>query len=296
MPFFNTREAFFLEAVESVYRQSYIHWELLLVDDGSEPSFSNIAQRFAGQNTDKIKYLEHEDHRNLGISTSRNLGISVACGEFIAFLDADDVWDDCQLEEQIELFSKNPRAAMLYGNTTYWHTWKGEEHGPVDDIQYRLGAWVDQLVEPPLLLRRFLQRLALPPNPSTTIFRRRIFEDGESFEDAFKAHYEDQVFFAKVAAKYPIYVSGRSWGWYRQSAEQITAGGQNSDVAREWRLRYLLWLASYLQSIGLQDRVLWSFLRLETLTVQHRGVELVTDFLRRWLGRLRRLLMVFQRA
>jgi glycosyltransferase involved in cell wall biosynthesis len=55
MPFFNTREEFLLEAIESIQGQTYNHWELMLVDDGSEPSTSNVARRLAGQHAEQIK-------------------------------------------------------------------------------------------------------------------------------------------------------------------------------------------------------------------------------------------------
>ena len=83
---------FIQEAIDSVLVQSYPHWELLLIDDGSRDQSSGIARSIADQRPGKIRYLEHAGHQNLGMSASRNLGIRHAKGKYIAFLDADDVW------------------------------------------------------------------------------------------------------------------------------------------------------------------------------------------------------------
>src|SRR5262249_40463181 len=89
---FLNAEPFIEEAIDSVLQQTYADWELLLVDDGSSDASTQIARRFAAGLPGRVRYLEHDQHVNLGKSASRNLGISEARGEFIAFLDADDVW------------------------------------------------------------------------------------------------------------------------------------------------------------------------------------------------------------
>src|SRR5262245_21147944 len=89
---FLNAERFIQEAIESVFAQGYEHWELLLVDDGSTDESTAIARRYTAQHPERVRYLEHAGHQNRGLSASRNLGIRHAQGEYIAFLDADDVW------------------------------------------------------------------------------------------------------------------------------------------------------------------------------------------------------------
>ncbi|HEX8089705.1 MAG TPA: glycosyltransferase family 2 protein, partial [Blastocatellia bacterium] len=89
---FLNAEEFIAEAIESVFDQTYSDWELLLVDDGSTDASAEIALRYAAGYRGRVRYLEHEGHQNRGMSASRNLGIASARGEFVAFLDADDVW------------------------------------------------------------------------------------------------------------------------------------------------------------------------------------------------------------
>src|SRR5689334_12493479 len=123
---FLNAERFIEEALESVLRQTYGAWELLLVDDGSTDSSTQIARRYAERLPAKVRYLEHDRHANLGMSASRNLGIRHSRGEFIAFLDADDVWLPRKLEEQVAILNAHPDAAMLYGRTQKWFGWTGD--------------------------------------------------------------------------------------------------------------------------------------------------------------------------
>src|SRR5215470_2571422 len=90
-PCFNA-EQFLVETLASVLAQSYPYWELLLVNDGSRDRTAEIAARWVRAHTDRVRYLEHEGHRNHGTSASRNLAIRHARGVYVALLDADDVW------------------------------------------------------------------------------------------------------------------------------------------------------------------------------------------------------------
>ena len=107
---FYNAESFLAEAIDSVLAQTYTRWELLLIDDGSLDSGPEIAQRYAVQNPDRIYYLAHPGHRNLGMCASRNLGVRHSRGQYIAVLDSDDVWLPRKLEEQTALMQAHPEA------------------------------------------------------------------------------------------------------------------------------------------------------------------------------------------
>jgi glycosyltransferase involved in cell wall biosynthesis len=78
-PFFNA-ERFLEETIESVFAQTYPHWELLLIDDGATDGSTALARCYAEKFPGQVCYLEHEGHQNLGKSTSRNVGIWRATG------------------------------------------------------------------------------------------------------------------------------------------------------------------------------------------------------------------------
>src|SRR2546426_7313542 len=137
---FLNEEKFLQEAIESVLDQTYDHWELLLVDDGSTDASTDIAQQYVAQEAGRVRYLEHEGHQNRGPSASRNVGIRKAKGEFVAFLDADDAWLPLKLERQIAIMSSHPEAAMVYGAIQLWHSWTGKPEDLQRDSLQKIGT------------------------------------------------------------------------------------------------------------------------------------------------------------
>lgn len=101
-PVYNA-ERFLEDTIKSVEKQSYKNWELILVDDCSKDSSSEIIEKFRSYD-DRIKYIKLE--KNSGAAVSRNTGIKNANGRFIAFVDSDDLWEETKLEKQIEYMLK----------------------------------------------------------------------------------------------------------------------------------------------------------------------------------------------
>ncbi len=83
-------------AIASVQEQSYQNWEIIVVDDASSDDTERVIQHI---NSDRLKYIRHQT--NLGGSAARNTGIKHARGEYIAFLDSDDVWLPDKLKYQL---------------------------------------------------------------------------------------------------------------------------------------------------------------------------------------------------
>ena len=105
IPTYNRYE-FLKRALKSVFLQSYLPQEVIVVDDGSSDKTSNILQDFPS-----IKYIYQD---NAGVSSARNLGINNAIYEWIAFLDSDDTWDVKKLEKQVRFHQNNPNILMSY--------------------------------------------------------------------------------------------------------------------------------------------------------------------------------------
>ena len=85
----------FLDAtVQSVIAQSFSDWELIVVDDGSQQDIGHVAALHPA-----ITMFRQE---NRGLSVARNVGIERSSGELVAFLDQDDLWFPCKLEEQVK--------------------------------------------------------------------------------------------------------------------------------------------------------------------------------------------------
>src|SRR6478736_9323873 len=99
------------ETIQSVIDQSYINWELIIVDDGSTDDTKKKVEEF---NDKRIRYFFIE-HTGL-IGAVRNFGMKNTRGELIAFLDSDDLWLSNKLEYQLSLLKEYPQAAFVFGH------------------------------------------------------------------------------------------------------------------------------------------------------------------------------------
>lgn len=99
------------EAIGSVFAQTFDDWEIVFWDNGSTDRSAEIAQGFG----ERVRYFRATETVPLG--AARNLAIAKARGEFIAFLDCDDVWLPEKLERQVALFRANPRVGLVCTDT-----------------------------------------------------------------------------------------------------------------------------------------------------------------------------------
>lgn len=101
------------KTIESVLSQTYESWEMLVIDDCSNDNSEAIIKNFAG-NDNRIKYLK-TDKPSGSPSIPRNIGIDLAKGKYIAFLDADDIWLPDKLTEQL-FFAELKNATFIYSD------------------------------------------------------------------------------------------------------------------------------------------------------------------------------------
>lgn len=112
IPAYNA-ERTILETIKSVQEQTFSDFEIIVINDGSKDKTVEIVQSIKD---DRIKIFSYE---NGGLCTARNRGISHATGEFIAFLDADDLWTPDKLELQLTLLKQHPEAGVAYSWTCF---------------------------------------------------------------------------------------------------------------------------------------------------------------------------------
>ncbi|HBE17483.1 MAG TPA: glycosyl transferase family A [Cyanobacteria bacterium UBA11149] len=110
IPAFNSENTV-KETIESVLNQTWTDWEIILVNDGSQDSTLEIVNNI---NDNRLKIFTYS---NGGANASRNRGLSHASGEFVSFLDADDLWTPDKLESQFKALQENPEAAVAYSWT-----------------------------------------------------------------------------------------------------------------------------------------------------------------------------------
>jgi len=256
-------EKFIEEAIQSVLAQTYEDWELLLVDDGSTDKSTQIVQYYAEQNNQKVFYFKHHNHQNKGMSASRNLGIHHAKGEYIAFLDADDVWLPDKLARQVTVMKAQPEAGMVYGNTLYWHSWTGQRDDQQLDHIPPLGVKPNTLFTPPQLLQLYLSGKAAVPCTCSILVRHEVIKRVGGFEESFRGMYEDQAFYTKIGLTEPIFVTDDCLDRYRQHANSSCHIAIDTGQAHAARLDFLEWIVTYLSSHHNEGLDIWMVLRRE---------------------------------
>jgi len=112
-------ESYILDALESVFQQTFSDYEVIVVNDGSPDGTAMVLQPSIRKG--RIRYIEQS---NSGQSSARNRGLREAKGEFIAFLDDDDLWPADKLEWQVEYLQSHPDVVMIAGGAEYIN-----EHG-----------------------------------------------------------------------------------------------------------------------------------------------------------------------
>jgi glycosyltransferase involved in cell wall biosynthesis len=260
---FLNEERFLAEAIESVLAQTYNNWELLLVDDGSTDGSTAIARQYTAAYPDKIRYLEHPNHQNLGMSASRNLGIKNARGMYISPLDGDDIWVADKLTEQVEILASHPEADMVYGPLYRWYSWDNPEDVNKEDL-YGFGVdgvhpYSNSLVEAPKILTLFLQDEFFIPGG--ILVKRELVTQLGSYEEDFRGMYEDTVVLVKICLTSAVYVSSQCWYKYRMHPKACTHVSwlKGEDNAAE--IRYLNWVENYLTQQGCRESEVWKALR-----------------------------------
>lgn len=264
---FHNPGRFLEEAIDSVFAQSVTDWELLLVDDGSTDVSTALARGWAAREPERVKYVEHAGHANRGMSAARNLGVHHARGEYVAFLDADDVWLPNTIEQQSAILQAHADVAMVYGPIQWWYSWTGRPGDGERDRVEHLGVPPDSVIRPPRLLPLFLRDRAAVP--SGIMVRRAAVERVGGFEEAFRGEYEDQVFCAKICLESPVYASGQCWYRYRQHPDSACFVGQRTGQSAAARLRFLEWLAGFLAEQRVVDRSVSLAVRAELRRARH---------------------------
>ena len=247
---FLNAERFLGEAIESVLAQSFRDFELILVDDGSDEPCSAIARGYANRYAPRVQYVEHHGHRNLGMSASRNLGIAASQSEFIAFIDADDVWSADKLAEQVAIMDAHPNLGMSCGAVRFRRSWDGRQ-----DVIVPTGHAQNRVIPPPeASLALYPLGKAVAPCPSDLLLRRNVVASLGGFEEHFtgpRQMYEDQAFLAKLYLAAPVFFSDKVWLNYRQHPDSYVAKVKRQGQYLEVRQYFLSWLERYLE--GLPD-------------------------------------------
>src|SRR5919199_2454966 len=174
------------ETIESVLKQTFKDFELLVINDGSQDATLDIVNRIQDP---RLKVFSYP---NAGQSTSRNRGIELAVGEYISFIDADDLWTPDKLEAQVKALQENPQAAVAYS----WTDWIDQSSQLIGK-----GSYITENGEvfAKLLLNDFVA------NGSNCLIRRQALIEVGGFDESVTPA-EDWDLWLRLAARYEFVV------------------------------------------------------------------------------------------
>jgi glycosyltransferase involved in cell wall biosynthesis len=247
-------DLFFDEAIASVVAQSCQDWELWLVDDGSIDASRDKALALAAAAPGRVHALEYPGHENRGQAAARNLALGRARGRYVAMLDIDDVWLPEKLERQAAILDAVPEAAMVYGPMVYWYGWTGRREDELRDFVSPHGRRHDQLLPAPDQLLQVVVHKDGLPAPTNVMIRREVIDAGVRFDESF-GMYDDEVFLAQIALRWPVYLSSAAYELYRQHpdsfcAQAIRAGEYHVHRPNTARGDFLRWLQRHVAASG----------------------------------------------
>lgn len=166
--------AFIAEAVQSIFNQTYPVHEIIVVDDGSTDKTTDIIKNYPGN----ITLIENKHKGNPAFG--RNIGIEKATGDFIAFLDQDDLWPENKLEIQLASLQQKPSAMVDFGKVNLL------------DQQNELNR---------TFLAKFLTTMKDHFLPSSGLFRKEAFDIVGKFDETLTYHGSDTDWIARAIEK-----------------------------------------------------------------------------------------------
>ncbi|WP_339750437.1 glycosyltransferase [uncultured Marinobacter sp.] len=207
------RARFLPAAVASVLSQTFGDFELIIVDDGSEDNTPDVLKPFFADR--RVRYVYQE---NQGQSHARNLALKQATGDFIAFLDSDDVWAPDKLEKQLAVFRANSEVDIVHGDEAIIN-----EQGSVVSLQN---------------MRRYsgrITRYLLADNSvsiTTALVRRRCFDEMGGFDTSVGVA-DDYELWLRFSARYCYQYEPGIVASYRVMADQISSDKRRRYAANE---------------------------------------------------------------
>jgi glycosyltransferase involved in cell wall biosynthesis len=217
-------------ALDSVLRQTFDGWEVILVDDGSTDNTSELVALRQEVFANRLKYIRQD---NRGLPAARNTAVRHSASEFIALLDADDVWCEKRLERSVTALDSHPEAGLA--------------HSPVYRIDAQ-GKIFENPWRPPLkylsgnIARHIYTRRAHILCPTVT-FRRQCLERAGMFDETLRAT-EDRDLWFRIARDYPVVYIDEVLAYYR-----ITPTAMSRDPNR-MRTAQMQFLAKYRPQCG----------------------------------------------
>lgn len=226
MPLYN-KAAYVEKAIRSVLEQTYTHYELIVVNDGSKDDSAIIAEELL-KDVPNARLINQE---NAGVAVARNNGVEQAKGDYVCFLDADDWWDVSFLQE-MQKFIKDYPEAGIWG-TNYWYVKKGKTHIAVPSetgyINYP---------------KIYAETSVMPLTSISVCIKKDIFNELGGFPKGIKLG-EDFLLWSKIALNHKVAFLNKAIAYYNNDIPASLRATRNLH-APEF---HMLFKMQYLESV-----------------------------------------------
>jgi len=205
IPVYNA-EKYLSKSIESILQQTHQDFELIIINDGSTDNSEEVIKSYLYDS--RIKYFSQT---NKGEAAARNRGIAESKGEYIAFLDADDLYSPTKLTEQITYFQENHEFDIVYSDIEVINE-KGLYIGELKSEQI--------IKEPNDFLANILYRQIIP-GPAAIMLRRKCIESGIRYPENY-VNAEDYLFTIQLAQHFKIGYLPKKLYLYRRHENNLT--------------------------------------------------------------------------
>lgn len=249
IPTYN-RAKFLLEAVNFVLQQTYVDFEIIIVDDGSKDDTKEVVGSFI-RSSEKINYIYQA---NSGVANARNNGIVHSLGEYIAFLDDDDKWVNNKLEVQIRQMELDRNIGLCSSQALL----EGAKRTSPKILPVNAGStYID------LLRRNFICL-------STTLIRKKCLNDIGLFREEFSPS-EDYDLWLRVLRKYKFCFINEILAIYRKHNSNTTLDLERSYLAHIKVLKSIIRTRSDIQNIAVIKKSIANFYyRIARLCIENK--------------------------
>lgn len=226
MPLYN-KAAYVEKAIRSVLEQTYPHYELIVVNDGSKDNSAIIAEELLKE-VPNARLINQE---NAGVAVARNNGVTQAKGDYICFLDADDWWDVSFLQEMQQFIKDYPEAGIW--GTNYWYVKKGKTHIAVPcETGY---------INYPKL---YAETSVMPLTSISVCIKKDIFNELGGFPKGIKLG-EDFILWSKIALHRKVAFLNKAIAYYNNDIPTSLRATRNLHVPES----HMLFKMQYLESV-----------------------------------------------
>ncbi len=194
-------------AIESVITQTFQDWRILLIDDGSTDDTEAVVAPYIERLGSKLLYVKQP---NGGLPAARNAAIRASSAEYLALLDADDIWLPSRLAESLKSFMNDPNVGLSYGFVS-----RIDQNGSIIDTftnpQKHGQGWIAPYI--------YMRMVDLPC--PTIMFRKRCVDVVGYFDETLKAT-EDRDLWLRIAIKFKVVLAPCLIAYYRTSPASMT--------------------------------------------------------------------------